>query len=70
MPATHSAEFCLVREENGNALPGDRARVLEVRIQSPPAASQVRTRAGVEALIFILDNHEFFRQVGVALTTV
>ena len=26
MPAPHSAEFCLVREENGNALPGDRAR--------------------------------------------
>jgi hypothetical protein len=30
----------------------------------------VRTRAGVQALILILDNHEFFRQVGVALTTV
>ena len=27
-------------------------------------ASQVRTRAGVQALILILDNHEFFRQVG------
>jgi len=26
VPAPHSAEFCLVREENGNALPGDRAR--------------------------------------------
>jgi hypothetical protein len=41
-----------------------------VRILLPPAASQVRTRAGVRALILILDNHEFFRQVGVALTTV
>src|ERR1700719_4132324 len=41
-----------------------------VRIHLPPAASQVRTRAGVQALILILDNHEFFRQVGVALTTV
>ena len=30
----------------------------------------MRTRAGVQALILILDNHEFFRQVGVALTTV
>jgi hypothetical protein len=42
----------------------------KVRIHLPPAASQVRTRAGVQALILILDNHEFFRQVGVALTTV
>jgi hypothetical protein len=41
-----------------------------VRIRLAPAASQVRTRAGVQALILILDNHEFFRQVGVALTTV
>jgi hypothetical protein len=41
-----------------------------VRIRLPPAASQVRTRVGVQALILILDNHEFFRQVGVALTTV
>jgi hypothetical protein len=40
-----------------------------VRIHLSPAASQVRTRAGVQALILILDNHEFFRQVGVALTT-
>jgi transposase-like protein len=32
-----------------------------VRIRLPPAASQVRTRAGVQALILILDNHEFFR---------
>ena len=30
----------------------------------------MRTRAGVQALILILDNHEFFRQVGVDLTTV
>ena len=30
----------------------------------------MRTRAGVQALILILDNHEFFSQVGVALTTV
>ena len=37
-----------------------------VRILFPPAASQVRTRVGVQALILILDNHEFFRQVGVA----
>ena len=43
---------------------------LRVRIRLPPAASQVRTRVGVQALILILDNHEFFRQVGVALTTV
>ena len=41
-----------------------------VRIHPSPAASQVQTRAGVQALILILDNHEFFRQVGVALTTV
>ena len=34
VPATHSAEFCLVREENGNALPGDRAR------RSRPGARQ------------------------------
>jgi hypothetical protein len=34
VPATHSAEFCLVREENGTALPGDRAR------RSRPGARQ------------------------------
>ena len=41
-----------------------------VRIHLPTAASQGRTRAGVQALILILDNHEFFRHVSVALTTV
>ena len=39
VPATHSAEFCLVREENGNALPGDRAR------RSRPGARQPLVRS-------------------------
>jgi len=37
--ATHSAEFCVVREENGNALPGDRAR------RSRPGARQPLVRS-------------------------
>jgi hypothetical protein len=35
----HSAEFCLVQEENGNALPGNRAR------QSRPGARQPLVRS-------------------------
>jgi len=39
VPATHRAEFCVVREENGNALPGDRAR------RSRPGARQPLVRS-------------------------
>ena len=42
------------------------------RVRNPPPSSgkSGANSRGVQALILILDNHEFFRQVGVALTTV
>ena len=40
-----------------------------VRIRFAPAGSQVRTHAGIQALIVILDNPRDFRQVGAVVST-